>query len=229
MSKLPTLAIIILLLLGAALWFTASGSLDLHVKNRISQQGALITGNHLSVEKVKVETARGQAHLHQLTLPYLASETQPDGVELLKVKHVNARFDQKALKSSPSIIDTLTLSEISFFVPKPSSAGQAALTEMNNTISATLDELKQTLAKQKKRKGIAVIFNQVILQDITLHINEQAPLKIRELTLDLPQDTQGATLTIALGNVLQKTLLTLMANAEQQALIEQLMKAPKPE
>lgn len=71
MSKLPYVALIILLFLGGALWFTASGSLDDYVKRSIIEQGTNLTGHKVTVEKVNIQTALGQGSVVQLRVAML--------------------------------------------------------------------------------------------------------------------------------------------------------------
>ncbi|WDE04138.1 AsmA family protein [Thalassomonas viridans] len=139
MNKLASIAIIILLFCGGALWYFASGSLNLFIKEQIEQQGSAYTGQQVSVGQVDIKLTQGAGSISGLSLANPATYQQKNAFSM---ENVTLDINVKSLTEEPIIIDEIAIIAPQAFV-EVSKTGSSNFNEI-------LDELERNLPKSEQ-------------------------------------------------------------------------------
>lgn len=115
MNKLAVLAFTILALLGAALWYIASDSLNFYLKHKIETDGQLITSYPVKVAVANVNNANGIATFKDIQVfDHPEANGKEIGELIFSIEHVALLLDKESLNKAPIIIKELRITPAAF-------------------------------------------------------------------------------------------------------------------
>jgi uncharacterized protein involved in outer membrane biogenesis len=134
MNKLASIAVVLLVLFGGALWFLAGGSLNEYIKKQIIQRGNQYTEQVVSVDNVDMKLGQGAGTISGLTIANPAMYQQKLAFSLAKI---NLDINLKSLIAEPIVIDAIVIDKAQAFV-ELSSSGQSNFTDIIDAIERNL-------------------------------------------------------------------------------------------
>ena len=116
MNKLGVLAFGILALLGAALWYLASDSLNFYLKHKIETDGKALTSYTTEVAKVEVDDVAGITVFESIRFlaPKKLKVSESSETSIFAVDKIKLVLDKESLNKAPIVIEELIISSPQF-------------------------------------------------------------------------------------------------------------------
>ncbi|WDE13085.1 AsmA family protein [Thalassomonas haliotis] len=224
MNKLASIAIIILLICGGALWYFASGSLNLFVKEQIEQQGSAYTEQQVTVGQVDIKLTQGAGSIKGLTLANPANYQQKNAFSM---EDVTLDINIKSLTEEPIVIDEIRIIAPRAFV-EISKAGSSNYNEI-------LDALERNLPKsdkpskpaseepaQEKQPEPKVRVEKIIVAGVALTVdlsqlgNKAHQVTLPEINLTKVGGEQGLPASQLGGEIIRQVLKKISKAAKEE-------------
>ena len=135
MKLLASIAVVVLLACGGALWFLAGGSLNEFVKLQIETVGQQTTEQEVTVKSVDIQLTKGAGSILDLSLANPKSYTHPHAFTL---GEITLDINVESLTKTPIIIDAIVIKDPKAFVQFTSSG--------DSNIKDLLDIIKKNTA-----------------------------------------------------------------------------------
>jgi hypothetical protein len=190
LNKLTPLVFLLLLSCGAALWFLASDSLNIHIKNQLQNIGSELTEQNLTVENVAILGYQGTGTINNLSItpshptdPLIADKT------ILNIASIDLVMNHKSLKTELVIIETITIN------------GLNASFHINNN-GTNLDNLLETVQQNIQQRAIQKSTTDLKQQlKIAPPLLKASQIVIKQGTLTLINDKNEQVITKVLSQI----------------------------
>jgi hypothetical protein len=142
-NKLATIAIIILLACGGALWFLANGSLNEYIKQQIELVGGNLTEQVVLVKAVDIKPSQGMGAILGLSVGNVKGYSQPN---IFSLDNIKLDINIESLMDEPIVIDEVLIDKPQFFI-EVNKNGQANVKDLLDIIQSHIpasNESKQT-------------------------------------------------------------------------------------
>lgn len=149
MKLLASIAVVILLACGGALWFLAGGSLNEFVKLQIETVGKQITEQEVGVKSVDIQLTKGAGSILGLSLTNPKEYTYPHAFTL---GEVTLDINIESLTKEPIIIDAIVIKDPKAFVQFTSS-GDSNIKDILDTIQNNIPSASDTQTEEKEAAG----------------------------------------------------------------------------
>ncbi len=134
MNKLATIALIILLSCGGALWFLANGSLNEYIKQQIELVGHNLTEQTVTVNVVNIKPSQGIGMIQGISVANIKGYSQPN---IFSLDNIKLDINIKSLLEESIVIDEIVIDKPQFFI-EVNKAGQANIKELIDIIQSHL-------------------------------------------------------------------------------------------
>jgi len=110
LNKFAPIVFILLLSCGAALWFLASDSLNVHIKSQLQTLTSKLSQQNVTVENVKIRSYQGTGTINNIVI----NESNPDSLvntetSTLSIDSIDLAINRESLKEEVIIIDSITI------------------------------------------------------------------------------------------------------------------------
>ncbi|WP_206483510.1 hypothetical protein [Thalassotalea sp. G2M2-11] len=229
MKILASIAVVILLICGGALWFLAGGSLNELVKTQIETVGQQITEQKVTVNKVDIQLTQGAGSILGVNLPNPADYKLPNAFSL---GEITLDINLESLTEEPIIIDAIIIKKPEAFV-EITSAGNANIQDLIETIEGNLpqssagDSAPSSQADEPKISVSQItLANTSLLLDLTALGNKQHQLTLPDINLANIGGSEGLPAS-QLGSVIAKEALSAIWQQAKKEQKEQLKQQAK--
>ena len=224
MNKLASIAIIILLICGGALWYFASGSLNLFVKEQIEQQGSAYTEQQVTVGQVDIKLTQGAGSIKALTL------ANPEGYQqknAFSMEDVTLDINVKSLAEEPIVIDQIKIIAPRAFV-EVSKAGTSNFNEILDALEKNLpkgDKSAQPAGEapsQDKQGEPKIRVEKILVSGVALTLdltqlgNKAHQVTLPEISLNKVGGDQGLPASQLGGEIIKQVLKKISKAAKEE-------------
>jgi hypothetical protein len=137
LNKFAPIAFILLLLCGAALWFLASDSLNVHIKNQLQTIGSELTQQNVSVEEVTIRSYQGSGTINKFTISHsISSNNVLINNPIMSITSIDLVINRESLKKEIVIIDELIINGLT---------ASYSHTETGNSLEQLLATVKKNI------------------------------------------------------------------------------------
>ncbi|MDG1751057.1 MAG: hypothetical protein P8I03_05260 [Thalassotalea sp.] len=145
MKLLASIAVVILLACGGALWFLAGGSLNEFIKLQIETVGKQITEQKVAVNTVDIQLTNGAGSILGLSVENPKEYTYPHAFTL---GEITLDINVESLTKEPIIIDAIVIKNPKAFVQFTSS-GDSNIKDLLDIIKKNIPDANETTAEQE--------------------------------------------------------------------------------
>jgi hypothetical protein len=181
-NKLATIAIIILLACGGALWFLANGSLNEYIKQQIELVGGNLTEQVVLVKAVDIKPSQGMGAILGLSVGNVKGYSQPN---IFSLDNIKLDINIESLLDEPIVIDEVLIDKPQFFI-EVNKNGQANVKDLLDIIQSHIpasNESKQTESNTADEPKIRLDKFTLSGSKLTLDLT-QLGNKVHQLTLE---------------------------------------------
>jgi hypothetical protein len=191
LNKFAPLVFFLLLSCGAALWFLASDSLNVHIKNTLQNIGSELTEQNLTVENVTILGYQGTGTITNLSInPSHSTNLLTTKNATLNIASIDLVINHKSLKTEVVIIESITINDLnaSFYI--------------NNDgiiIDNLLETVQQNIEKRAIQKDATDLNKQLKIAPPLITVSQ---IMIKQGTLTLINDKNEEVITKVLSQIL---------------------------
>lgn len=139
MKLLASIAVVILLACGGALWFLAGGSLNEFIKQQIETVGKQVTEQKVTVKNVDIQLTKGAGSILGVSLENGTGYNYPHAFTL---GEVTLDINVESLTGEPIIIDAIIIKDPKAFVEFTAS-GQSNIKDLLDNIQKNMPNAEQ--------------------------------------------------------------------------------------
>ncbi|GHE81600.1 AsmA family protein [Thalassotalea profundi] len=229
MKIIATFLVVILMLLGGALWFLADGSLNEFVKSQIEKVGLSVTEQKVSVDTVDIRLTEGAGTIKGLKLP---NPTGYDYSNAFTLGETTLDLNLSSLTKEPIIIDAVIIKAPEAFVQLKadgSSNIKDLIDIMNKNIgsnSAEVETSDSTAPEPKIAVTKVILENTNLTLDLTAFGNKAHKVTMPNIYLNNIGGTAGLPAS-ELGSAIVKEALSAIwkeAKKEQEEALKDKVK-----
>jgi hypothetical protein len=205
LNKFAPLVFVLLLSCGAALWFLASDSLNVHIKNQFQVIGSELTQQNLSIENVSIHGYQGTGTITNLLItPSSSQYLLMNAKATLSITSIDLVINRESLKKEIVIVDSITINGLN-----ASFSYNEDGTSLENLLKTVQQNIQQFTAKidnidHKQQLKIApplVKVSKIIIKEGILNlINDKDGQAITETLTKIEFDVVGGEF----GNIGEK-------------------------
>lgn len=223
MKKLAIAVIVILLALGAGLWFLANGSLNPLVKEQIEIQGSKYTEQTVKVGEVDIKLFEGFGSIRGLTVTNPEGFKQPHAISLGDITldiNIESLANLRKKKPEAIVIDQIKIADPKAFVE----LNQQGSTNFNQIIDAINKNLPKSSgsepapeqtpsgqAEPKIKVTELTVSGVALALDLTALGNKEHQVTLADIQLNNIGDEQGLPAS-QLGGEIAKQVIKAIAN-----------------
>jgi hypothetical protein len=188
LNKFAPIAFILLLSCGIALWFLASDSLNVHIKNQLQTIAAKLSQQKVTVENVTIRSYQGSGTITNIII----NKPSPTGIELTKIPtlsidSIDLAINRESLQEDIIIIDTLTIhgliasytdTDNGTSLEKLAASVQKNLPHVTSTHHVDIDNTQKQKIERPNLQIVNVIIKPSVLQYIS---NDNAQITTKSL------------------------------------------------
>jgi len=167
MNKLATLAIVILVICGAALWLITPSAFNDFVKTQLETVGSELTQQTVTVKNVDFRLARGMATISGLTITNPPNYQQKNAFTLGTIA---LDIDIASLTKEPIVLESFTIDNAKAFV-ELSKKGRANFQDILAAINKNITKTQQPTSNNNEQMEPKVRLEKLILSDIGLTLD----------------------------------------------------------
>ena len=228
MKLLASIAVVILLACGGALWFLAGGSLNEYVKLQIETVGKQITGQEVGVKNVDIQLTKGAGSILGLSLANQQEYTYPHAFTL---GEITLDINIESLTKEPIIIDAIVIKDPKAFVQFTSS-GNSNIKDLLDTIQKNIPnandaqaEESETTAKTEPKLTVSkvILAGTALTVDLSALGNKEHSAELQDIVLTNIGGKNGLPAS-ELGGVIIKEALSKIWSETKNTQKEQLKK-----
>lgn len=229
MKFFSTIAVILLLICGGALWFLASGSLNDFVKVQIENEGKKITGETVTVSKVDIKLTEGAGSIYDISLANPDAYNYPTAFSL---SEATLDINVKSLSSDPIVIDAIVIKNPQAFA-EVTKNGQSNIKDLIDTIEKNLSLVSKTDNKKRsetdKMNEPNIRVEKIVLEGTSLSLdlsalgNKEHVMTLPDVTLNTVGGDSGLPAS-QLGGVIVKQALSAIWKQTKKAQKQKLKK-----
>lgn len=223
MNKLASVAIVLLLSFGAALWYLASGSLNIYIKEQIEQQGSAYTEQTVSVTQVDMKLTQGAGSISGITLSNPDIYQQKNAFSL---ENVTLDINIKSLTEEPIVIDEIIIKNPQAFV-EITSDGKSNFNDILDALDRNLPKTEESASQQPKqeqspRDEPKVRVEKIIVSGVALTLdlsqlgNKAHQLTLPEINLTNVGGEQGLPASQLGGEIIKQVLKQISRAAKKE-------------
>lgn len=228
MKLLASIAVVILLACGGALWFLASGSLNEYIKVQIETIGKQITEQEVTVNNVDIQLTKGAGSILGLSLANPQEYTYPHAFTL---GEITLDINIESLTKEPIIIDAIVIKDPKAFVQFTSS-GDSNIKDLLDTIQKNIPnandaqaEESETTAKTEPKLTVSkvILAGTALTVDLSALGNKEHSAELQDIVLTNIGGKNGLPAS-ELGGVIIKEALSKIWSETKNTQKEQLKK-----
>ena len=225
--KKALIAIVILLGLGAGLWYLANNSLNPFIKAQIESLGSQYTGQLVRVKQVDIQLTKGAGSIKGLTISNPEGFKQPNAISL---EDITLDINLKSLTKEPIIIDQIKIIDPQAFV-EITAQGKTNFNQIIDQINKNLPKSSKdpqpetsTTAEEPKVRVEQLIISGVALSlDLSQLGNKEHKLTLQDIQLSNIGGKDGLPAS-QLGGEIAKQMLTAIADKAKKEQEQRLKK-----